>query len=453
MAGQLDRIENILRHRIGLDPAAIGATMIRRAVELRMNELGLADLETYSFLIRDSQSELQALIEEVVVPESWFFRDEKPFRHFQDHVRAGWLTDPARLPLRVLSIPCAGGEEPYSIVIALEELGLAADRYQVTAVDVSASRLEIARRGVYSDNAYRGCEPTFRERYFRSHPEGFEIDASLGARVRFVLGSILDPALLAGEPVFDVVFCRNLLIYLDETSRFQAILVLDRLLSPDGLLVVGHADRLNQGTVGPAFLPTGDQRAFTHRKAAAIRPSALDGTAMVHTLTPLASQPPSPQPPMLLTRQPQTIAGAAATSRVAEGHSSGRGDQSTQKASSRISMRLESVPEASDLGLLLDRASALANLGRHDEAVVLCEQLVRGQGPSAPAYYLMGVILQSTGNRTKGEECLRKAIYLDPGHDEALLALALSAERRGDAAAAASFRRRAERAILRKGAR
>ena len=65
----------------------------------------------------------------------------------------------------------------------------------------------------------------------------------------------------------------------------------------------------------------------------------------------------------------------------------------------------------------------------------------------------MGMILQSVGNRTRGEECLRKAVYLDPGHEEALLTLALSAERQGDAAAAASFRRRAERAILRKGVR
>jgi chemotaxis protein methyltransferase WspC len=65
----------------------------------------------------------------------------------------------------------------------------------------------------------------------------------------------------------------------------------------------------------------------------------------------------------------------------------------------------------------------------------------------------MGVIHQSVGNRTKGEECYQKAVYLDPGHDEALLALALSVERRGDAAVAAGFRRRAERAVYRKGVR
>ena len=86
---------------------------------------------------------------------------------------------------------------------------------------------------------------------------------------------------------------------------------------------------------------------------------------------------------------------------------------------------------------------------RHGEAIAVCEQVTRLRGPSAAAYYLMGVIYQATANGQRAEECFHKAVYLDPGHDEALLALALIAERRGDAAAAAGFRRRAKRAELR----
>ena len=181
MPGQWDAIEALLTNRIGLDPAAVGSALIPRAVKIRMNELGLGDVDSYSALICGSESELQALIEEVVVPESWFFRDEVPFHHFQDHVRAGWIANPARSPLRVLSIPCAGGEEPYSIVIALREIGLDPRRYHVDAIDVSKRRLEVARRGVFSSNAFRGSDLRFRDRYFRRHPEGFEIDPSLRA--------------------------------------------------------------------------------------------------------------------------------------------------------------------------------------------------------------------------------------------------------------------------------
>ena len=98
MSGQWDRIEAMLGDRIGLDPVAVGPSVIPRAVRARMNELGLADVDCYSSLLSSSEVELQALIEEVIVPESWFFRDEVPFRHFQDHVRSRWVANPAQPP-------------------------------------------------------------------------------------------------------------------------------------------------------------------------------------------------------------------------------------------------------------------------------------------------------------------------------------------------------------------
>ena len=121
-----------------------------------MRELGLDDLAAYERRLSQSELELQELIEEVVVAESWFFRDERPFQWFRDYVRQRWLNDPSRPPLRVLSLPCAGGEEPYSIAMTLLDLGLPARRFRIDAVDVSARRLAIARRGVYSANAFRG---------------------------------------------------------------------------------------------------------------------------------------------------------------------------------------------------------------------------------------------------------------------------------------------------------
>jgi len=453
MSGQWDRIEAMLSERIGLDPETVGSTLIPRAVKLRMIELGLRDVDGYAALLGGSETELQALIEEVVVPESWFFRDEAPFRRFQDHVRAGWVANPARSPLRVLSIPCAGGEEPYSIVIALAEIGLDARRYQVNAIDISTRRLDLARRGIFSSNAFRGSDLGFRDRSFRSHPEGFEIDPSLRARIRFLQGSILDPGLLPDEPVYDVLLCRNLLIYLDEPSRARAMAVLDRLLAADGLLIIGHADRLNLSDIDPRFTPVGDRRAFTYRRAAAPSSPGPVTAPPIQALTRQSPQLPPPLPRKALTWQPLPSQERITTSQVHEDARSEPDSRSSPGPGSQGPTRLQPGSEGVAPGSLLDRASALANLGRHDEAVALCEQFVRQQGPSAQAYYLMGVIHQAVGNRARGEECFHKAVYLDPRHDEALLALALSAERRGDAAAAAGFRRRAERAILRKGAR
>ncbi len=102
-------------------------------------------------------------------------------------------------------------------------------------------------------------------------------------------------------------------------------------------------------------------------------------------------------------------------------------------------------PETARPPSLLDQAAELANRGRHAEAIAACERHIRLKGPGSSAYYLMGMICQAAGDRRRAEECFHKTVYLDPKHDEALLALSLLAERRGDRGAAAGFRRRAMR--------
>ena len=157
MVAESSEIEGLLASRIGLDPVSVGSPLIVRAVRQRMKEIGLVDMAAYERRLRESEPELQALIEEVVVSESWFFRDERPFQRFREYVRAHWLGDHLRPPLRVLSLPCAGGEEPYSIAMTLCDLGLPIRRFHIDAVDISARRLAHARRRVYSANAFPRC--------------------------------------------------------------------------------------------------------------------------------------------------------------------------------------------------------------------------------------------------------------------------------------------------------
>ena len=101
---------------------------------------------------------------------------------------------------------------------------------------------------------------------------------------------------------------------------------------------------------------------------------------------------------------------------------------------------------------VLDRASSLADLGRYDEAAGLVERFIAEGGADARAFFLLGLIRQAAGDRDRAEAHFLKAVYLDAQHDEALLALALLARRKGDVAAEAAYRRRAERVRSRKGA-
>ena len=433
MTNNQEELEGLLARRIGLDPVAVGSHLVLRAARRRMAELGLDDLGVYASRVGQSEPELQSLIEEVVIPESWFFRDDRPFRWLTDYVRPGWVGDPSRPPLRALSLACAGGEEPYSIAITLRELGLPSRRFRIDAVNVSARRLDFARRGVYSANAFRGSELGVRAKYFREHDRTFEVDPAIRETVRFLRANVLDPKLLEGSPPYDVVFCRNLLIYLDVPARRCVLAALDRLLAADGILFIGHADRLEPAGEPQRFTGVGSPGCFAYRKtsATAIRTLASGEPRVAGVASALPASPPG---------SPTRRSAPQSSSDPAAGPTEGLPGRALEPA--RTEPR---PPESAQPPSLLDEAAELANRGRHAEAIAACERHIRLKGPGPSAYYLMGMICQAAGDRRRAEECFHKTVYLDPKHDEALLALSLLAERRGDRGAAAGFRRRAQR--------
>lgn len=414
-----EQAEYLLAERIGLDASTIGTTLLHRAVERRMAAHGLHAAEAYLALLQRSAAELAELAEEVAVPESWFFRDGQPFLRLQQFARAGWLgAAPRATPLRVLSIPCAGGEEPYSIALALLETGLAPEQFHIDALDLSTRQLDRARRGIYARLAFRGPRPWDVTPYFREHPQGLELDPAIRALVRFEQGNLIDPELLTGRAAYHVVFCRNLLIYLTASARRQAVATLARLLPEGGLLFVGHAETLP--ILHPWFVADADWGSFAYVRTATSERAPAPAP-------PAPAPAPAPRPAPARDLPPPGPWGVA--------------------------VQVPEVDQAPDPGrALLDQAAALADRQRHDEAQALCERSLRVEGPSARAFFLLGMLHLAAGADERAEANLLKAVYLDGGHDEALLALALISERRGDAAAAARYRQRAQRAGQAKGA-
>jgi len=433
-------IERLLADRIGLDPASVGDNLIANGVRARMEALGLAGRAEYERALLGPGDELQALVEEIVIPESWFFRDERPFEALREHARAGWVADPSRPPLAALSLPCAGGEEPYSIAMALVEAGLPPARFRVDAVDVSARSLERAMAGVYGANSFRGASAAIRPRFFREQGGKFVIDPEIRRTVRFRVGNLLDPGLFEGRPPFDVVFCRNVLIYFDAPARLMAFATLTRLSAEGGLLFLGHADRPDETPASP-FRPLGVKGSFAYRKGGP--DAARPGRAPKVTRH---APPPRPSPAMgegagKAGPSPQSGRPDLAPSPLA---GEGRGGGAPHRPG-------PPPPGAESPTDDLERASGLADRGRYDEATALVERAIARGGPSARGSFLLGLIRQAAGDLKGAESHFQRAAYLDPAHDEALLALALLAGRRGDAAAEAGYRRRAGRVLSRKG--
>lgn len=378
-------IETLLKATIGLEAASIGSATVARAVRSRQQATGLPE-DAYRVRLLDDPAELQGLVEAVVVSETWFFRDRGAF-----DALAQLAGSVGRTPLRILSLPCATGEEPYTIAMALLESGLP---FSIDAMDVSQRAITAAQRAVYGANAFRGRDLAFRDRYFATVPGGFQLFEAIRKQVRFAQGN-----LFATEGSYDVVFCRNLLIYFDRATQESAMAVLKGLLRPGGLLFLGPAETVLASRSD--FAPSGMPMAFAFRRVEASAPAL---PVPLRTLRPR----PRPEPlPLAPPRRPVSAPAAAEDS--------------------------------------LRRAQRLANEGHLLEAARLCEERLRREGPSADAYALLGLVREAASEHAEATTLYRKALYLDPRHADALTHLALLLEHGGDTAGAHRLRDRLSR--------
>lgn len=404
--------EQLLREWIGLDATTIGMAAVARAVRGRMAALGVDDPDRFVALVRSDHAERDRLVEEVIVAESWFFRDRQVFDFVADFA-VTLASLPGRTPVRILCAPCASGEEPYSVAMALLDAGLTPGQFVIDAIDVSHAALDRARRGRYSANAFRNTDNSFRDRWFRVDGSTAVIDDAVRAGVRFAWANLLDEDFGADRDRYDVVFCRNLLIYLTAEARSRVERTVDRLLRPDGILILGAAEPpIMKGD----WIPAGGASVFALRRGIhlAPRPPTAAVTAPVR-----APAHPLPRPPAA-RRGTATPAPPAAE---------------------------EPTPTLQDV---LERAGGLANERRYLEALEFCEQSRPRIAPAPELFFLMGMLHQSLGDLDRAEGCFHKTLYLDATHEEALLALALLARQRGDPRMAETYRQSAARVLARK---
>jgi len=445
---RLDPFENILRKAIGLKPSTLGETALGRAVSAAMARSGAKSPEEYLDLLtasakgRGDPAILDDLIREAVVPETWFFRDKAPFRCLRQ--RLSTLKDSAKPP-RILSAPCATGEEAYSIAITCLEAGLRPDEFYLKAADVSPDALETASRGRYGRHSFReDIGPHMR--YFTSREDGgpdgvFAVKPEVAATVQFTRSNIVSRDFLAEEKPFDVIFSRNLLIYLHEDARKQLIANFGRLLAKDGLLFAGHAELaffISEGFcsaqypgafacrwVGPA-----DAAPKKHNGSPASAPASRPRPERHNSQATGAAKLVQPQPPLGKT------AAHSPTSRNVPGQTPPADATSMGK-----NIAKESAPD----GDLLDKARNLADMGAFFEAADLCRRHLKNDRHSAEAYYLLGLVGAAEQRVDEARALFQKALYLDPAHAPSLTHLALIHEQLGDATKAELYRQRLRR--------
>jgi chemotaxis protein methyltransferase CheR len=200
------------------------------------------------------------VVEAMTTNETFFFRDKVPFEHFRDLIMPHLLASRAnRKTVRIWCAAGSTGQEPYSLAMSLKEMGaqLAGWRAEIIATDLSQEVLEKSRAGLYSQfEVQRGLPIQMLVKYFKQVGELWQINAEIRAMVQHRQLNLLHDFSQLG--VFDVIFCRNVLIYFDQETKMQVFNRLAKAMEPDGFLMLGAAETVVGLTT--VFKPVAERR-------------------------------------------------------------------------------------------------------------------------------------------------------------------------------------------------
>jgi chemotaxis protein methyltransferase CheR len=220
----------------------------------RVSASGCASFREYFVMLRfqTSGEELQKLINSLTVNETYFYREDYQFECLVKSILPEAIRHKRRGDLiRIWSVPCSSGEEPYSLAMYLLECWPQVDDYSIELVasDIDTQILEMAKRGIYESRSLIHLTKPLIAKYFQTLPEGrFEISQDLRDSVDFTQVNVSDLGQMRRYRDFDVIFCRNLLIYFDDESRRIAAEALFNALHNGGFICLGHSESMSRIT-------------------------------------------------------------------------------------------------------------------------------------------------------------------------------------------------------------
>lgn len=244
-----EALRKILNAHAGLWFSPDMRTTVERRLRDRLRVVGVDSFEEYAARIEEDEAELEEAAEVCTVNETYAFRGTPQLKAFTDDILPRYA---ARERVTIWSAGCASGEEAYTLAALTLASGLIKpDRVRIFGTDISRRCIALARRGVYSASSFRDDPgprlPFDSDRFFSPRPDGTRVvSQELKAVCHFRHANLLDTAL---GSFIDVIFCRNVLIHMDECARRRVVLGFFERLSPGGYLVLGHSESLLRSDV------------------------------------------------------------------------------------------------------------------------------------------------------------------------------------------------------------
>ena len=473
---ELDRFRDIVASRLGLDLGEGKQDFAAGVLERRLDALGSPAPAVYLDRLGGSPQpeEMRALAAGLTVTETYFLRGS-------EHCRAlAGSTLPERIrvrgverQIRLLSAGCASGEEAYSLAIILREYFPELDSWDVRilGIDVNPLMVAKARKARYGAWALRETPPGIRGKYFRRDGSEFLLDERIRQMVSFEERNLADAGNGFPGENFDIILCRNVLMYLVPGAAQQAIARITRALAPEGYLFLGYAETLRGLSQQFQLRHTNDS--FYYQKL-----PGGDGVSPAHSEPPRPAVPPA----MAWVADPGWVDAVEDTCRRIDrlAQSSSRSDASHPGLPGATGPRLSGRPaelglafellrqerflealellhrlppeNAADADTQLLRAVLLANGGNLESAEGICRQLLGADDLNAGAHYLMALCREHAGDAAAAMEHDRAAIHLDAGFAMPHLHLGRLAKRAADWTTARCELQRAATLLLREDA-
>lgn len=241
-----DYLTNLIREKSGIVLTHDKMYLLETRLMPIMRDLGCNDLDALTDRVRTNRDSrlLEQIVDAMTTNETLFFRDTKPFDALREAVFPALLgSRPAGQKIRIWSAACSTGQEPYSMAMLLEEdrARFNPDRFEIIATDLSPSALKKAASGVYSQfEVQRGLPIQMLVKYFDKDNDRWALKETIRNRVSFRPFNLLhDPAPLG---TFDIIFCRNVLIYFDQDTKVAIMGRLTKALRPDGYISLGGSE-------------------------------------------------------------------------------------------------------------------------------------------------------------------------------------------------------------------
>ncbi|MEM0982849.1 MAG: protein-glutamate O-methyltransferase CheR [Planctomycetota bacterium] len=263
---QFKKLRDIIYDRSGITFPDAKKYVLESRLSQRLRELEIDDFDQYAMLLDVGpyqKDEFQAMFNRITINETSFFRNEPQLDVFENRILPELLEARASSKrLRIWSAACSSGEEPHTLAIQVHRtLGsLLRDwTVEILGTDISEKMLEVANSGVYTDYAVRSTSSMIKSRYFKQTDAGWELNQEIRDMVRFEVHNLRDRMAAKRHGTWDVIFCRNVMIYFDNDMKKQVVDTFADQLGNDGVLFIGHSESIRELTdrFEPAEIPQG----------------------------------------------------------------------------------------------------------------------------------------------------------------------------------------------------